>query len=112
MKCCPNCIGDRGLRKNIFPTLTSETGGCDYCQSEGVLILEPSRLAEVFGSLINIYEPNEHGQLLVRWLKEDWGMFDHARMEDSLAKDLLAEILSELNRFAVFACESIAPHHQ
>jgi hypothetical protein len=95
MKCCPYCIGDRGLRKNIFPTLTSETGNCDFCESKGVLVLEPHQLAEVFGSLLNIYEPKEDGQLLVRWLKEDWGMFDHARMQDSLAIELLSKILND-----------------
>jgi len=57
--------------------------------------VEPVQLADLFGPLINIYESNEQGKLLVEWLREDWGMFDHERMDDSRAKDLLAEILND-----------------
>jgi RES domain len=96
MKCCPNCIGDRGLRKSIFPTLTTENGQCDYCQSENVFIVEPRRLGDVFGPLVNIYEQSEGGRLLVQWFREDWGLFKHDRfIDDFRASSLLAEILDD-----------------
>jgi len=95
MKCCPFCIGDIGLSKSIFPTLLAPTGNCSYCLSQDVPVLEPSQLAEVFGSLINIYEHSDDGKTLVQCLKEDWGMFDHERMDESRSKDLLGEILND-----------------
>ena len=95
MKCCANCIGDIYLRKQIFPSTTQETGNCEICQSEGVLLTEPGQLAEIFGPLINIYEPDENGNLLVFWLRQDWGLFRHERMDDARAKELLAEVLDD-----------------
>ncbi|MFN3889875.1 MAG: RES family NAD+ phosphorylase [Beijerinckiaceae bacterium] len=95
MKCCANCIGDKGLRKNIFPALSIETRRCDYCLSENVLVLDPPQLADIFGPLINIYEEVDGGKLLVDLLREDWGMFDHSRMDEHRAKSLLADILDD-----------------
>jgi len=95
MKCCANCIGDKGLRKNIFPTLATETRQCEYCLSENVLVLDPPQLADIFGPLINIYEESDDGKLLVDLLREDWGMFDHPRMDEHRAKNLLADILDD-----------------
>ncbi|MCB1470434.1 MAG: RES family NAD+ phosphorylase [Rhizobiaceae bacterium] len=83
------------MRKNIFPTLANETGACEYCLSENVLLLDPPQLADIFGPLINIYEESEDGKLLVEWLREDWGMFDHPRMDDHHARSLLADILDD-----------------
>lgn len=95
MKCCANCIGDRGLQKSIFPSLTTERGDCGYCRSVDVLVLEPQELGEVFGSLINIYEPNDGGYSLVKCLRDDWGMFGHPLMDEPKATDLLGEILND-----------------
>lgn len=95
MKCCATCIGDRGLRKNIIPSMTTEVGRCDFCQSEDVLLIEPPQLADALSPLLAIYEPNENGKLLVQWLREDWGMFDHPRMDNARAKELLGEILND-----------------
>lgn len=95
MKCCPNCIGDRGLRRSIFPSLTAEYGRCEYCLSENVLLLEPSRLNDIFASITNIYEASEKGQSLVQCLKQDWRIFDHERMDDERAGALLVEILGD-----------------
>lgn len=95
MKCCASCIGDRGLRKHIFPTITVEIGRCSYCLSDEVLVVDPAKLSDVFGPIINIYERSASGKTLVQLLKEDWGMFDHERMDEYRSKDLLAEILND-----------------
>lgn len=96
MKCCPTCFGDRGLRKSIFPIRALETGRCSYCDSDSVLLVEPRQLTEYFELLISAYRPQSDGRLLVELFRKDWGMFDHARMlDDSRAKDLLAEILDD-----------------
>jgi RES domain len=94
MNCCPECFGDRGLRRNIIPSLSTEIGRCSYCYSEAVAILPPYSLSEYFELLISAYELNAGGKLLVHWFREDWGVFDHPSMDDSHAKDLLAEILN------------------
>lgn len=95
MNCCPECFGDRGLRRNIIPSLSTKTGRCSYCSSEDVPILPPRSLADYFELLISAYEPDVGGKLLVQWFREDWAMFDHPNMNDSRATDLLAEILDE-----------------
>ena len=93
MKCCATCFGDRILAKNIIPSLATEYGSCAYCTSTDVPLVEPGRLADLFGPLINIYEREPSGRLLVEWLKEDWGMFDHPKMDIPNAKNLLADVL-------------------
>lgn len=95
MKCCPECFGDRHLRKYIIPFKSIETGRCSYCDSENVPILAPSQLSEKFGLHIEAYRPDPKGALLVQWFREDWGLFDHARIDDARAKNLLAEILDD-----------------
>ena len=95
MKCCPECFGDRHLRKDIIPFKSIEIGRCSYCESENVPVLAPSQLSEKFELLIEAYRPDPKGVLLVQWFREDWGLFDHVRIDDSRAKDLLAEILDD-----------------
>lgn len=94
MKCCAACIGDNGLLRT-FPSFTSEHGNCDYCRTTNVLIVQPAALSDLIAPLIRIYEPSEEGRLLVQCLREDWGMFEHERMDDARAAALLAEILDD-----------------
>jgi hypothetical protein len=60
-----------------------------------VPVVPPKELADFFQLLISAYTPGAGGKLLVQWFREDWGMFDHERMDDSRAKDLLSEILDD-----------------
>ncbi|MCH8179931.1 MAG: RES family NAD+ phosphorylase [Proteobacteria bacterium] len=93
--CCPNCFGDRGLARQIFPTFDPPVGDCGFCGSKGVSVLAPAELSEYFGLLIEVYEPDPHGKKLVEWLKEDWRLFDHPSMDVAHAKELLSEILDD-----------------
>jgi RES domain len=95
MNCCAECFSDRGLRRNIIPLRSTQTGRCSYCESENVAILEPADLSEYFELLVSAYRRDPSGKLLVQWFREDWAMFQHPRMDDSRAKDLLAEILDD-----------------
>ncbi|WP_249685272.1 RES family NAD+ phosphorylase [Pseudomonas syringae] len=45
--------------------------------------------------MISIYEPDTDGKLLVEWLKEDWELFSHTKMDIAHAKELLGEILDD-----------------
>jgi len=94
MKCCARCFGDRGLG-DIIPGLSEEKGACSYCLSTDQILVVPSVLAEFFRPLVNIYEVNERGKLLVEWFKAYWAMFDHERMDLARAKDLLADVLDD-----------------
>src|SRR5581483_8213668 len=93
MKCCAECFGDTGLRKSIIPLRATETGRCSYCDSGNVRLISPSGLAEYFELVISAYEPNADGKLLIDWFREDWGLFEHPRMDDPRVIDLLADIL-------------------
>jgi hypothetical protein len=94
MNCCAVCFGDRFLRGEIS-FRSKEAGRCSYCSSENMAVLPPRKLADLFERLIKAYQPDSDGRVLVRLFRDDWGMFDHPKMDDSRAKDLLAEILDD-----------------
>lgn len=94
-KCCANCFGDRSLQKDIIPSLSQELGECSYCGSKNVQLVPPSALAELFAPLISIYVADPKGMLLVEWMKEDWGMFYHPRMDVPGAKSLLGDVFND-----------------
>lgn len=94
MKCCASCFGDRGLRKEISYRST-QTGTCEYCGTAAEALIEPRELADKFAALVNVYEPDPSGKLLVQWFKEDWALFKHPRMDDAHAQVLLGEILDD-----------------
>ena len=92
-RCCAECFDDRGLRKNIIPSLNPARGHCSFCSSLNVDLVEPGALSEVFEMFIGVYEPDPNGKSLVEWMKEDWQLF--SRLDVARAKELLAEILDD-----------------
>ncbi|MBT3144180.1 RES family NAD+ phosphorylase [Neptunomonas phycophila] len=93
--CCPECFGDRVLRDEIFPTLEPKEGICDFCGTTNTLLVAPAKLADYFELLVNVYEPSLEGKTLVEWMKDDWLIFSHERMDNAHAKELLSEILND-----------------
>lgn len=93
--CCPECFDDRSLRDQIFPSLDPSHGTCDFCGTADTQLVEPGKLADYFELLVNVYEPSEDGKSLVEWLKSDWQLFSHQRMDVAHAKELLGEILND-----------------
>jgi hypothetical protein len=93
--CCAECFGDRGLRRNIIPIRSTATGRCFYCGTDDIALVIPGKLADYFELLVSAYRQDPTGKLLVQWFREDWAMFQHPRMDDPRAKDLLAEILND-----------------
>lgn len=93
--CCPECFDDRVLRDHLFPSLDPCHGTCNFCGTVNTQLVEPERLADYFELLVNVYEPNEDGKSLVEWMKEDWLLFSHSRMDIAHAKELLGEILND-----------------
>lgn len=94
-RCCPECFNDRGLRRDIIPSFSPLRGVCDFCGSVDVDLIEPGQLADVFEMLTSTYEPDPGGKSLVEWMKEDWRLFSHPRMDVAHAKELLSEILDD-----------------
>ncbi|MDQ7248152.1 RES domain-containing protein [Dongia sedimenti] len=92
-RCCPECFGDRGLRKDIIPSRNPAKGRCDFCGSIDVDVVDPRELADVFGLLVSVYTEDAAGKSLVEWMKEDWELFSHSKMDVAHAKELLGEIL-------------------
>ncbi|WP_141439906.1 RES family NAD+ phosphorylase [Vreelandella titanicae] len=93
--CCPECFDDRTLRDQLFPSLNPGHGACDFCGTANTQLVEPYKLANYFELLVNAYEPSEGGKLLVEWMKDDWQLFSHPRMDTAHAKELLGEILDD-----------------
>lgn len=94
-RCCAECFGDRGLRKNIIPSLAPTQGLCDFCGSLGVSLVEPSQLRDVFSSLIDVYQPDVDGKALAEWMKEDWRLFSHSNMDRARTDALLCAIVDD-----------------
>ena len=94
-RCCPECFGDRSLRKSLIPSLDPTRGTCGFCASVDVDLVYPQQLAEYFRPLVSVYEPDPSGKPLVEWMKEDWQLFTHPRMDAAHAKELLGEILDD-----------------
>lgn len=94
-RCCSYCFNDRGLSRDIIPSLNPTVGVCDFCGSSAVELVQPHLLRDVFEMLISVYEPNPVGKTLVEWMKEDWQLFTHAKMDVAHAKELLGEILDD-----------------
>lgn len=93
--CCPECFDDRTLRDELFPSLEPGHGTCGFCGTADTQLVEPCKLANYFELLVNVYEPSKDGKLLVEWMKEDWRLFSHSRMDTAYAKELLGEILDD-----------------
>jgi len=93
--CCSNCIGDRHIRRQVISALSTLTGECSYCGSKNEKLIEPIRLQEQFELLISAYTLDDSGKTLVEWLKDDWTMFQHDKMDVAHAKELLADILDD-----------------
>ena len=93
--CCPECFDDRSLRDQLFPSLDPSQGTCDFCGTADTQLVEPIKLANYFELLVNVYEPSDDGKSLVEWMKDDWQLFSHERMDIAHAKELLGEILND-----------------
>lgn len=93
--CCAECFGDIGLQNDIVPTLSEIVGDCTYCMAQGVSLVSPAALAPFFELLIDAYDPDPAGRPLVECLREDWGLFTSAVMDDTHANELLTEILDD-----------------
>ncbi|WP_197272855.1 RES family NAD+ phosphorylase [Nitrosospira briensis] len=70
-------------------------GTCDYCRTEQEILIDPCQLSDMFGVLVNVYQFDDDGKSLVQWLKEDWALFIHPKMDDAHAKELLGDILDD-----------------
>lgn len=95
MQCCPECFGDRGLRLNIFPHLSTAKGRCSVCSAENQPLLNPKQLQEYFELLVSAYRSDTNGKLLVHWFRNDWGLFSNSVMNEAKAKELLSEVLDD-----------------
>lgn len=92
--CCASCFGDRFLRRHIAAE-SVVTGVCSYCETMGAALIHPELLADKFGLLINIYQHDDAGRLLVEWLKDDWELFHHEKLDIPRSKDLLGDVLDD-----------------
>ena len=103
MQCCGRCFEDRGLRKEIVPQLSQESGNCPTCNAENEQLVDALQLGDYFELLCGIYRPDNSGKVLVDWLIEDWQLFSVGRAE---ANGLLVEILNDGERVR----EKLAPY--
>lgn len=58
-------------------------------------MVDPSALFPLFDMFVSIYVQDPDGKPLVRWLRDDWALFEHPIMDDAHAKELLSDILDD-----------------
>lgn len=92
MKCCASCFGDRGLQAEIH-YMASEEGTCEYCNALSEKLILPRELRKRFWTVVDIYERDDSGELLVHWLKQDWDLFP--QLDEANAQRLLLDILDD-----------------
>lgn len=95
MLCCPECFGDAGLRDQIIPQRSSQTGTCPTCGSENQPLLSARELADYFELLLTIYPRSEGGKSLVEWLSADWSLFSNPNVSEAQAQILLVEVFDD-----------------
>lgn len=93
--CCPECFGDHHLRNDRFPAFSGKVGTCSFCKSNGVRVVDPKNLSDVFQVLASSYQPDSTGKPLFDWLVNDWLLFPDPPLSSSKASQLLAAILDE-----------------
>jgi hypothetical protein len=113
MNCCATCIGDFHLRTVVVPSISRKRGECSYCFSRNQPLVDPVDLRDLFELVLGIYRKSTKGRTLVEWLKDDWGMFDHPKLDGAHAKELLGDILDDgdivRQKFAPMAYGGAAP---
>ena len=70
-----------------------EIGTCSYCLTEDQALLDPSALRDEFTTVIGIYREDDEGKSLGDWMRQDWAMFDHPRMDEARVMEILGDIL-------------------
>jgi RES domain len=95
MYCCGNCFGDGHLSREVIPNCSTKSGTCTFCESPDQLLVSPLALREHFELLASAYIQAPDGRLLVQWFRSDWELFQHPKMSDANAKQLLGEILDD-----------------
>lgn len=95
MFCCPACIDDAGLSKEIFPIISTDSGQCNYCGEQSDDLVCPMALRDRFEFILAAYQPNDDGRPLAEWLKNDWLMFPKLDVANTMR--LLGDILDDGN---------------
>lgn len=97
-KCCGNCIGDAFLASQIEEA-SREVGGCEYCGSSGVKLIDPPALVDYFEALFGVYEEDDtpDASSLESLIRSDWGLF--ARLDPVKAETLLVLIFDDSSIF-------------
>lgn len=95
MQCCPECFGDAGLRDQVIPQRSSQTGRCPTCATENQPLVNARSLGDYFELLLTIYHPSAAGRSLVDWLSSDWALFQNSNISEAQAQVLLGEILDD-----------------
>lgn len=95
MLCCPECIGDAGLRDQVIPQRYSESGRCPTCGTDNQFLVNARDLHDYFELILTIYNPSKEGRSLVDWLSSDWALFQNPNISETQAQVLLGEILDD-----------------
>jgi RES domain-containing protein len=88
---CHRCFKDKKLVAWIKERGTK--GTCDWCEARNVYVVDLLQLGELFEPLVKLYHPSDfHGDFLSDLLEGDWEIFSD-RIDNDLARDLVADIM-------------------
>lgn len=105
-RCCRECFDHEWIR-GFVERKSRQMGQCDFCESEGVPVVEVSVLSDPFLNLTSMYsrvdgdntnfnlmDVLEAGDLLDRLIQDDWEVFSDRLAGPTSQMDLLEAILS------------------
>ena len=74
MFCCPDCFVDKFLQLEIR-SLSSVQGKCEFCGKTSDSLIDPVKLTDRFGPLLDLYVLDPSGSNLLVLLQNDWNIF-------------------------------------
>ncbi len=106
MFCCINCFKSKEPKEIISEN--DQIGNCDFCGSEGIAIIDPIELCELFKPILEYYEkvqykthyldpddnPLEHGEFLGHLLQNDWEIFSDTIGSTEICNELIEAIFN------------------
>jgi len=104
--CCVECFEDRWLRQQIT-NRSREMGRCEFCETEGIPVIEVSYLTSYFLNMTEMYsrvssdntimalvDPVDAGEFLHYLIQDDWEVFSEGLVDRDQQENLLTAILN------------------
>lgn len=91
---CKNCFSDKELR--AFIESTGESGNCDICKSEKVVVVNLLELLEFFQEFLENFRRNSNGIPLKSKIQESWSLFSTLNSASKILNFIITKTNTEI----------------